>query len=161
MKQNLFVHNGRPLVSEVICDGDLKESIKRSISLIGGINKLVKRGDTILLRPNYNTADSYPGSSDPNFIKAVIEMLYEAGAGKVIVGERSAYLDTWKALEKAGIIKTCEEAGAELRVFGRNVWLAFFDRKGWRRVNVPEGQYLRRVSLARKYLKQRKLFTFP
>jgi uncharacterized protein (DUF362 family) len=161
MKQNLFVHNGRPLVSEVICDGDLKESIKRSISLIGGINKLVKRGDTILLKPNYNTADSYPGSSDPNFIRAVIEMLYEAGAEKIIVGERSAYPNTQKVLENAGIVESCEEAGAEVRVFGRNGWAVLFDRKGWRRVKVPGGQYLRKVSLAKEAFEIEKIVYVP
>lgn len=161
MKQNLFVRNGHPLVSKVIYNGDLKESIKRSISLIGGITKLVKKGDTILLKPNYNTADPFPGSSDPNFIKAVIEILYEAGAEKVIVGERSAYLDTRKVSERAGIMKACKEVGAEVKIFGRNGWTVIFDVKGWRRVKVPGGQYLRKVSLAREAFEVKKIVYVP
>jgi uncharacterized protein (DUF362 family) len=73
IKENLFVRDGRSLVSKVKCNGDLKDTIKHSVALIGGISKLVKKGDTILLKPNYNTADPYLGSSDPNFIRAVIE----------------------------------------------------------------------------------------
>ena len=102
MKQNLFVRDGHPLVSKVAYKGNLRESIEVSVSLIGGIKKLVNKGDTILLKPNYNTADPYPGSSDPEFIKAVIAMLYKAGAGKVIVGERTAFLHSRKVLEQAG-----------------------------------------------------------
>ena len=161
MKQNLFVRDGRPLVSKVAYEGNLKESIGLSVSLIGGIKKLVKKGDIILLKPNYNTADPYPGSSDPEFIKAVIDMLYESGAGKVIVGERTAFLHSRKVLEQAGIVKVAEEAGAEVRVFGKDGWHAIFDRKGWRRTKVPGGQYLHKVSLAKEATEIDKIVYVP
>jgi uncharacterized protein (DUF362 family) len=150
MRQNLFVKSGKLLVSKLACTEDLKRSIEHAVSLIGGIEKLVDKGDTVLLKPNYNTADPFPGSSDPNFIKAVIELLYDAGAGKVVVGERSAYPDTWKVLQTSGIVKAAEEAGAEVRVFGKNGWRVMFDRKAWQTVKAPRGRYLRRVSLARE-----------
>jgi uncharacterized protein (DUF362 family) len=161
VKQNLFVRNGRPLVSKVIFEGDLINSIKRAVSLIGGINKLVKKDDVILVKPNYNTADPFPGSSDPNFIKAIVEILYEAGAGKVIVGERSAYLDTWNVLKKANLVEACKEAGAEVKVFGENGWRVIFDWKGWRKVKVKEGRYLRKVSLAKEVFEIKKIVYAP
>ena len=161
MKQNLFVRDGHPLVSKVAYKGNLRESIEVSVSLIGGIRKLVKKGDIILLKPNYNTADPYPGSSDPEFIKAVIAMLYEAGAGKVVVGERTAVLHSRKVLEQAGIVKVAEEAGAEVRVFGKDGWHVMFDRKGWRRIKVPGGQYLRRGSLAKEATEIDKIVYVP
>ena len=161
MKQNLFVRNSRPLVSKVAYKGNLKESIELSVSLIGGIKKLVKKGDIILLKPNYNTADLFPGSSDPEFIKAAIAMLYEAGAEKVIVGERTAFLHSRKVLEQAGIVKVAEEVGAEVRVFGKDGWRVIFDRKGWRRIKVPRGQYLRKVSLAKEATEIDKIVYVP
>jgi len=150
MKQDLFVHDGHPLVSKVSYKGDLRESIELAVSLIGGIQKIVHKGDTILLKPNYNTADPFPGSSDPSFIKTIIEILYEAGAGKVIVGERTAFLHSRKVLEQAGIVKAGEEAGAEVRVFGKDGWRLLFDWGGWRRVKVKDGKYLHKVSLAKE-----------
>jgi len=161
MRQNLFIRDGRPLVSKVAYEGNLKKSIKLSVSLIGGIKKLVKKGDIILLKPNYNTADPYPGSSDPEFIKAVIDILYEAGAGKVILGERTAFLHSRKVLEQAGIVKVAEEAGAEVRVFGKDGWQALFDRKGWQRIKVSGGQYLRKVSIAKEALEIDKIVYAP
>ena len=161
MKQDVFVHNGSALVSKVTCNGSLRESIERSVSLIGGIDKLVKRGDTILLKPNYNTADPFPGSSDPKFVKTVTEMLYEAGAEKVVLGERTAFLHSRRVLEQAGVVKVAQETGAEVRIFGRDGWHALFDRQGWRRVRVPRGQYLRRVSLAREALEIQKIVYAP
>jgi uncharacterized protein (DUF362 family) len=161
MKQNLFVRNSRLLVSKVAYEGNLRESIELSVSLIGGIKKLVNKGDTILLKPNYNTADPFPGSSDPEFIKAVIDMLYKTGAGKVIVGERTAFLHSRKVLEQAGIVKVAEEAGAEVRVFGKDGWHVMLDRKGWRLVKVPAGQYLHKVSLAKEALEIEKIVYVP
>ena len=161
MKQNLFVRNSRPLVSKIAYEGNLRESIELSVSLIGGIKKLVNKGETILLKPNYNTADPFPGSSDPEFIKAVIDMLYKTGAGKVIVGERTAFLHSRKVLEQAGIVKVAEEAGAEVVVFGKDGWHAMFDRKGWRRVKILGGQYLRKVSLAKEALEIEKIVYVP
>lgn len=130
MKQNLFVRSRRPLVSKVTYNGNLKTCIEHSISLIGGINKLVEKDDTILLKPNYNTADLFPGSSDPEFIKTIIELLYEAGAGKVILGERTAFLHSRRVLEQAGIINAAKKAGAEVKVFGKDGWRVIFDRRG-------------------------------
>jgi uncharacterized protein (DUF362 family) len=161
MKQDLFTRGGRPLVSKVAYIGDLRKSIELSVSLIGGIDKLIEKGDTILLKPNYNTSDPFPGSSDPKFIKAVIEMLYEAGAAKVILGERTAFLHNRRVLEQAGIIEVAEAAGAEVRVFGKDGWHILFDRKGWRRVKVPAGQHLRKVSLAKDALEIEKIVYVP
>jgi uncharacterized protein (DUF362 family) len=144
-----------------VYEGNLKKSIELSVSLIGGIKKLVKKGDIILLKPNYNTADPYPGSSDPEFIKAVITMLYEAGAGKVVLGERTAFLHSRKVLEQAGVVKVAEDAGADVRVFGKDGWQAIFDRKSWRRTKVSGGQYLHRVSLAKEALEIEKIVYVP
>jgi uncharacterized protein (DUF362 family) len=152
MKQDLFVRDGRPLVSKVAYEGNLKESIELSVSLIGGIKKLVKNGDAVLLKPNYNTADPFPGSSDPEFITTIIRMLYDAGAGKVILAERTAFLHSRKVLEQAGIVRRADEAGAEIRVFGKDGWQTLFDRRGWRRTKVRGGQYLRGVSIAKEAL---------
>jgi uncharacterized protein (DUF362 family) len=161
MKQNLFVRNSRPLVSKVTYKGNLRESIELSVSLIGGIERLVKEGDVILLKPNYNTADPFPGSSDPKFVKAVIDMLYEAGAGKVIVGERTAFLHSRKILEQAGIVKVAEESKAEVRVFGKDGWHVIFDRKGWRSIKVSGGRFLRKVSLAKEAMEIEKIVYIP
>ena len=160
-KQDLFTYSGHPLVSKVVRSGSLKQSIAHSVSLIGGIDKLVEKDDIILLKPNYNTAHPFPGSSDPEFIKAVIEILYEAGARKVVLGERTALLHNRRVLEQAGIIEVAERAGAEVRIFGKDGWPAIFDAKGWRRVEVPDGHYLRNVSLAREAVEAQKIVYVP
>ena len=71
--------NNKELVSKVFAGPDLKVAIKKAVTLIGGFRKVVKKGDEIVVKPNYNTNDEFPGSSDPEFVKAVVELLYEYG----------------------------------------------------------------------------------
>jgi len=161
MTENAFKRSEHPLVSRVVYDGNLKQSIERALSLIGGVDRLVQKDETILVKPNYNTAHPFPGSSDAQFIRVVIEILYEAGARKVVLGERTALLHSRDVLKQAGIVEVAEKAGAEVRVFGKDGWGALFDTKGWRRVKVPNGQYLHKVSLAREALDTKAIVYVP
>lgn len=160
-RQGSSVTSGRPLVSKVRYDGNLKESIAHAVFLIGGVNRFIEEGDTVLLKPNYNTADPFPGSSDPEFVRAIIELLYQAGAGKVILGERTALLNSRRVLEQAGIVGAAEKVGAEVRVFGKDGWRVMLDGSGWRRVKVPGGRYLRTVSVAREALEIKRIVYAP
>jgi len=108
---NPFTRDGRVLLSKVAATGNLKEDILKAVDLIGGFNKAIDNGDQVLLKPNYNSADSPPASSDPQFLRAIVELLFEHGAGKVIVGESSWQgLSTKKALERTGTIAALKDS---------------------------------------------------
>ncbi len=145
---NPFKNDGRVLVGKVTKVSSSKEAILSSVNLIGGFSKVIQRGDDVLLKPNFNTADPPPGSSDPDFVKAVIELLYEHGAKKVVLGESSMLrLSTRKVLKETGMLKKAEEAGAEV---------AIFDEGEWRKVTTG-GTYLKNVSLPETALASKKV----
>jgi uncharacterized protein (DUF362 family) len=147
-KKNPYKKDGKVLVSKVGNVKNLKEGILKAVDLIGGFKKVVNEGDEIWLKPNFNTADLPPASSDPEFVKAVIELLFEHGAGKVILGESSMVsLSARKVLAETGMIAKAEEAGAEL---------IFFDEGRWVKVSTG-GKYLKEVSLPENALKAEKL----
>ena len=83
------MNNDRYLVSKVLAETDLKTSIQRAVDLIGGLDKVITSGDKVTIKPNLNTADPYPASSDPAFIKALGEVILEAGASKIEIIESS------------------------------------------------------------------------
>ena len=149
IKENPFKTENKVLVSKVVADGqNLKESVLKAVDLIGGFGKVVEKGDEILLKPNFNTGDASPGSSDPEFVKAVIELLYEHGASKVILGESSMFsLSTRKVLEDTGMMRKAEEAGAEVVPFDEGKWVKV--RTG--------GKYLKSVSLPERALAAKRL----
>jgi uncharacterized protein (DUF362 family) len=145
---NPFKENGKVLVSKVPAAANIKQCILRSVNLIGGFEKVVEKGDEILLKPNFNTADPPPASSDPYFVKAVIELLYEHGAAKVVLGESSMLsLSTRKVLEETGMMAKAMEARAEVVVFDEGKWV---------KVSTG-GKYLEKVSLPETALKAKKL----
>lgn len=127
-------------VSKVKISGDLKDAVYQAVEKIGGFGKFIKTGDAVLLKPNFNTADPSPASSDLKFIKAAIELIYEYGAKTVTLGESSMIsLNTRKAMEKIGVFKLTEmDPPAEVYVF---------DEHNWVRKQIPDARYLKNVSV--------------
>jgi uncharacterized protein (DUF362 family) len=150
IRENPFKKGSKVLVSKVpSANGqDLKGKILKAVDLLGGFSKVIEKGDEILLKPNFNTGDAPPGSSDPDFVKAVIELLYEHGASKVVLGESSMFsLSTRKVLEDTGMLQKAEEAGAEV---------VPFDEGKWVKVSTG-GEYLSKVSLPERALTAKKV----
>jgi uncharacterized protein (DUF362 family) len=136
---NPFTSDGKVLLSKINVTGNLKTDISKAVELIGGFTKVINKGDHVLLKPNYNSADPPPATSDPEFLKAMVELLFENGAGKVTVGESSWQgLATRKAMEEAGALSVLKDTCAEI---------AFFDEEKYVEVDVG-GEYLKRVNLA-------------
>ncbi len=145
-KPNPFTAKGKTLVGKAETFTSLKEGVATSVDLIGGFSKIIDRGDEVLLKPNFNTADLPPGSSDPDIVKAVIELLYESGVGKVILGESSMLrTSTRSVLEETGMLRVAAETGAEVDCF---------DEGNWKEV-ATGGTYLKHVSLPETALKAR------
>lgn len=143
-----YTRNGKALVSKVRASANVKESILKAVNLIGGFEKPIKKGDTVLLKPNYNSADPPPASTEPGFLRAMVELLYEHGAEKVVVGESSMQgTSTRRVMERAGALKALEGSGAEV---------VFFDDEKWVSVEVG-GKFLKTVSLASRALQADKL----
>jgi uncharacterized protein (DUF362 family) len=141
---NPFQRDGKVLLSKVDSTSNLKDNILDAVNLIGGFEKVVERGDEVLLKPNYNSADAPPASSDPEFLRLLVELLFGHGAGKVVVGESSWQMaSTRRVMEKTGTLAKLKDSGAEI---------VFFDEGGWVKVNVG-GKYLKTVSLAERALK--------
>lgn len=128
-------------VSKVKVEKDLKEAIEKAIEEIGGFGKFIKKGDRVLLKPNFNTADPYPASTDQVFLKAVVESVYAAGAGEVIIGDSSTMaLKTRSVMEKLGIFELEKTMKPAPKVVA-------FDEGEFVKKDIPQGKYLKTVSL--------------
>jgi uncharacterized protein (DUF362 family) len=139
IKRNVFTKDGKVLVSIVKAEGNLRDSVERAVELIGGWRRLDLKGKRVLLKPNYNSADPYPASSDPEFVKTVAELVYKNGADNVIIGESSmATLNTTNALETRGLVEAAKEVNAEVYSFDDHEWIE---------VDVPDGKYLKKASI--------------
>lgn len=123
---------------------ELIQWVERTVELVGGFRAVIKRGDHVLLKPNFNSGDPPPNSTDLALLVALIRLLRDHGAARVVVGEGSRHPPTSTRFElrRAGVFEACRRAGAEVAVFGES---------GWAPVHTG-GDLLRWVEVARPLL---------
>ena len=83
--RNRFEYDGLPIVAKAPHrNGDsLRRSVERAVGLLGGLDRIVGRGDRVLIKPNFNCEFEIPLSTDVAFLCAVIEHLQALGAPAV------------------------------------------------------------------------------
>src|SRR5512136_1251404 len=77
---------GGPLLAQVQGESPYEIS-KRAIAAIGGMNQIVARGDVVMVKPNigWNRTVEQAACTNPEVLRAVIELAFAAGAKKVVV----------------------------------------------------------------------------
>ncbi|MFW6105037.1 MAG: DUF362 domain-containing protein [Chloroflexota bacterium] len=151
---NPWLRNGQPLMAKVKVGGDIRAAIEKAIALLGSLEEVIDRDDRVLLKPNFNSQDPYPGSTDLVFMRAVIELLLETGA-KVTIGESSGgiWRPTRKVFRKVGVFELARDLGVEL--------IAFDDKPDdWVRVRI-NGDYLSSVFMPRSAYEADKIVYLP
>ncbi len=102
---------------------DRAEGVRRSIDLLG-TNPV--RGKTVVLKPNFNTADPAPGSTHNDTLRSLVMKLKEMGARKITLAERSGPGDTTRGImEKKGIPLMARQLGFDI------LNLQEMDKNGW------------------------------
>lgn len=85
---------------------DRKSGIKKAIELLN-INPA--KGKAVLLKPNFNTADTFPASTHNDTLTHLILNLKEMGAKGIVIGDRSGPPDTSDVLKEKGIYELCKK----------------------------------------------------
>jgi len=133
---------------------NLKATITKAVAELGGFEKYISKGDTVFLKPNFNTADPFPASSDIGFLKVVTELVYESGADKVILGESSTFSqNTGKNMQKIGVSELAEMDPAPE--------IVNLDDGKWVKHDIPNGKYLKKASIPEILSKVDKLILLP
>jgi uncharacterized protein (DUF362 family) len=60
-------------------------------------------GKSVLLKPNFNSADPSPGSTHPDILRALLAQLKELRAGQITLADRSGMGDTRSVMEQIGV----------------------------------------------------------
>ena len=141
-------------VVKIKVEENLKESVLRSVNELGGFGKFINKGDVVLLKPNFNTADPSPASTDLGFLKVVTELVYDCGAKIVIIGDSSTMsLNTRKVMEEIGVF--------ELEKMERPPRIYVFDERKWVKKTIPGAKFLKNVSVSEYLDKVDKLILLP
>jgi uncharacterized protein (DUF362 family) len=153
-RSNPWLSNSQPVVAKVKAKGDIRLAVGQAIALMGNLKQAISKGDRVLVKPNFNSPDPFPASTDLSFLQAVIELILETGA-KVTIGESSGavWRPTRKVFNQLGIPELARRLGVEL--------IAFDDRPNdWVQINI-NGDYLSRVIMPRSAYEADKMVYLP
>jgi uncharacterized protein (DUF362 family) len=141
------------LVSKVHATENLRRDIEKAVELIGGFESLIQPGDLVTIKPNMNTADPYPASSDADFIQALGEALLAAGAGKLQIMDASTQrVCTRDVGEAIGICDVALDLDADF---------ISLDEHPWIKQSFPMGKYLKSGHIGEPALNLGKLVIAP
>ena len=153
--RNPWLKDGQPVVAKVRSCADPRAAIVSAVSLLGGLSKIIKPGDSVLVKPNFNSPYPPPASTDLPFLRAVIEILLESGA-RVTIGESAGGLwrPTRRVYQLLGIYDLAKQLNVRL--------IAFDDEPAdqWLRVKV-KGEYLSSVVMPRAAYEADRLVYVP
>jgi uncharacterized protein (DUF362 family) len=153
-KTALWLEDGQPVVSRVRASQDVKRDVARCLELLGGLDKAVAAGDRVFVKPNFNSPDPFPGSTDLGFLRAVLDLLKDAGA-TIVVGESSGgrWRPTANTVAKLGVPELLREMDIEF---------VCFDVGEAEYVEIPiEGDFLQSATVPRVMYEADRLLYLP
>lgn len=87
----------------------------KGIESLGGMKSFVKKGQTVLVKPNigWDVSPERGGNTNPLLVKQIIKRCYEAGAKQVFVFDHTC--EYWKkCYSTSGIESAAKDAGAKV-----------------------------------------------
>ncbi len=99
----------------------------------------------VLLKPNFNTADSAPGSTHNDTLVALVNKIWTMGAKTISLGERS-FPPTQQVMEQKGILPLMEELDVKIIDFDK------LAPKDWVKVDVENSHWQDGFRIARPIL---------
>lgn len=97
----------------------------------------LSKGDTVFIKPAHNSHKPYPFTTLPGAVSAMIALLKEKGAGRVVVGDMAGIQSvklrpdgvkgsTRSQMAETGMADAVEASGGELHFFEETGWDAFY-----------------------------------
>jgi uncharacterized protein (DUF362 family) len=97
----------------------------------------LKNGQTVFIKTVNNSGVAYPATTSPTAVSAMIKLLKEKGAGRVIVGDMSGIQhlrffkdkttgSTRALMKQSGMLQAIEAAGGESFFFEADGWESFY-----------------------------------
>lgn len=87
---------------------DRAAGIKRAIELLQPPSF---SGQKVFIKPNYNTGDSAPASTDPTVLESLVQVVQAEGASGISVGDRSGMATTREAMEQQKVFSLADQYG--------------------------------------------------
>ena len=134
----LFAADAAPPGYDLVAvkDGEPEALFDQGIQALGGIQNFVKKGQTVVVKPNmaWDVPPERAANTNPRLVKRIVEQCLDAGAKEVYVFDYTC--DNWeKSYRNSGIEKAVKEAGGKIAPGN--------SEKYYQAVAIPQGQRLK------------------
>lgn len=123
-----------------VMGGEPEIMLEKALDALGGIDKFIKKGQKIVIKPNigWDRSPELAGNTNPKLIQALVKKCLEAGADKVTVFDHTC--DNWqKCYETSGIADAVKNAGG--------IIMPGNDEKYYKEVSIPGGVTLKKAKI--------------
>lgn len=128
--------DGKDVDMVALLGGEPAPMFEKGIDAIGGIERFVKKGDRVTIKPNigWDKKPELAGNTNPELVVALINACKDAGAKEIVVFDNTC--DAWrKCYENSGIEEAAKKAGA--------VVMPANEERYYREVKLPKGKALK------------------
>jgi len=135
LKPGLVVAHGN--VSDTLDEPTIiKEMVRCALNALGGMDKLISKGDRVIIKPNiaWNQKPEFAANTNPFVVAALVELCLEAGASRVKVMDHTCSANPETSYENSGIATTARQAGAEV---------SYIDKSRFRNFTIADGKVLK------------------
>lgn len=122
-------------------------AVADAVSLAGGFESIISKGDKVVLKPNIFSPQMPPITTDPRTVAALVKVALAAGAGEVIVAEGRS-ISTAKYRKANNTTRACSEfIGMTAAVEAAGGRMVFLEEEEFIEVEIPDGIILKKVSI--------------
>ncbi len=123
---------------------DRQAGVRQALELLA-INPV--QGKTVLLKPNFNSADPAPASSHPLTIRSIVTGLQDMGATKITLADRSGMGHSHDVMQKLGMFDLASQMGFATLSFEDLV-----NESDWELIDLPGSHWQKGFPFARPVL---------
>ncbi|MBN1560554.1 DUF362 domain-containing protein [candidate division KSB1 bacterium] len=119
----------------VVRQASAAELVEGAIGLLGGMSRFVKKGQSVLVKPNmsWDRLPEQAATTNPEAVAKVVELCRKAGARQIRVIDRTCN-QPQRCYRQSGIERAAKDAGAQVR---------HIVPSRFRDVSIPDGLLLR------------------
>ncbi|MBD3234382.1 MAG: DUF362 domain-containing protein [candidate division Zixibacteria bacterium] len=120
----------------VVKNGSPAENTRKAVALLGGMGRFVKKGDTVVVKPNigWDRKPEQAANTTPEVVSETIKLCFESGADKVLVFDNTCN-NPKRCYANSGIAEAAEDAGAIV---------SYMADAGYKEYDMPEATHLKK-----------------
>jgi len=146
--------NAEPLLA-VASGGSVEARVRAAVGAVGGMERFVKQGDTVVIKPNaaWQRSPEQAATTNPRVIAELIRLCRQRGAVKVMVIDHMIDTPPRLVWDISGLGPAIAAAGGQAA--------AADDQRGYVKMNIPKGKTLTSDDVIREIVEADVLINAP